>query len=149
MKIYKLYLIGIAISFVVYIIGGFEAHSIPSGNSLEAPSFEHFLGTDDLGVDILAQLCYGGGHSLIIGGFSALIAVSLGFCIGAAAGYYGGRVDQILTGLCDIVTSVPQMILLILLGAFLGSSYITLVIVLALMSWDAYGQSHSCESHFY
>ncbi len=133
--LYKLYLWMVILTFSIYKLTGSTKHMIPSGGSLETPSLEHFLGTDDLGIDIFAQICHGGGSSLIIGAASAALAVSIGVGVGVLSGYIGGKADAVLMGICDIVTSMPQMILLILMGAFLGSSYITLVIVLALMSW--------------
>jgi peptide/nickel transport system permease protein len=135
MKPYKLYLVLVAASSIVYRIMGWRTHMEPTGYSLEAPSFMHLLGTDDLGIDILAQLCYGAGNSLFIGCLAAGLSVGLGIIIGILAGYLGGKTDAVLMGICDIITSMPQMILLILLGVFLGSGYTTLVIVLGFMSW--------------
>lgn len=135
MKLYKLYLVMILMAFFLYTLSGSEAHRHPSDDSLAPPSRTHILGTDDIGVDIFAQLCHGGGHSLFLGGMSALLSVSLGSLIGVAAGYFGGKTDRFLMALCDIGMSIPKIMLLILLGAFLGASYFSMIMVLALMSW--------------
>lgn len=126
----------IIFSFVMYQLLGFEYHTIPSGLSLEAPSRAHILGTDDIGIDIFAQLIYGGGYSLLIGIVSASLATGVGVLAGIAAGYYGGVIDEIVTGAVDVLASIPQMILLILLGTFLGASFVSLVLVLMLISWS-------------
>lgn len=135
MKIYKLYLLLVIGLFLMYTILGGDVHRAVTNDSLAAPSLEHILGTDDLGIDIFAQLCHGGGYSILLGGLSAVFSVVLGTIVGVASGYFGGAVDRTLMAICDIITGMPQMILLILLGAFLGASYFSLILVLALISW--------------
>ncbi|MBS7525851.1 ABC transporter permease [Fusibacter paucivorans] len=135
MKSYKIYLAIIIIAFAVYTLFGGTAHQAVSGASLESPSLTHPLGTDDLGIDILAQLIHGGGYSIFLGIFSAGSATFIGSIIGIISGYIGGKIDHFLMAVCDIITGMPQMILLILLGAFLGASYLSMIIVLAMLSW--------------
>ncbi len=132
---HKVYLLVVLMAFVIFLLVGGDGHRVATGESLEAPSFHHLLGTDDLGMDILAQLCHGGGYSLFLGLFSAGIAVTIGSVVGIASGYYGGGLDKLLMSISDILTGMPQMILLILLGAFLGASYFSIVLVIALISW--------------
>lgn len=136
MKKYKLYLLLVVIAFFVYIFIGNDGHRIVTGSSLEAPSLSHILGTDDLGIDIFSQLCYGGGYSIFLGGISGIFSILIGSVAGVAAGYFGGTTDKIIMSICDIINSMPQMILLILLGAFLGAGYISMILVLAFISWS-------------
>lgn len=82
--------------------------------SLQAPSLDHPLGTDDLGQDLLARILYGGRVSIAVGLSSMCIAVLVGLCIGALAGYYGGVVDTILMRCTDLFISLPQLPLLLL-----------------------------------
>lgn len=135
MKFPVFYISVILILFLVYMGLGFESHLRPSGQSLESPSFSHILGTDDLGIDIAAQLVYGGGYSLIIGGVSALLATLAGVMLGIAAGFYQGRIDRFVMGVIDALASIPQMILLILMGVFLESNWFSLILVLTFVSW--------------
>jgi len=132
---HTIYLLTTFALFFLYFLSGSQKHLNPSGKSLEAPSFQHILGTDDIGIDIFSQLCYGGGVSIAIGFVSGLIAVTLGIVIGASAGLIGGRTDKILMSFADMFMAIPQMVLLILLGSFLGSNYMTLTLVLGLLSW--------------
>ena len=112
-----------------------DRHQVPSGDSLEAPSLEHWLGTDDLGIDLFAQICHGAAISLAVGFSAALLAGVGGSLIGMVAGYYGGWIDKFILGLCDLIMAMPKLPLMIVLGAFFGSGLINIILVIALMSW--------------
>jgi len=112
-----------------------DTHRIPSGGSLEAPGREHWFGTDDLGMDLFSQICHGAAISMLVGFSSALLAGIGGSILGVLAGYYGKWADRIVTGLCDTITAVPQLPLMIVLGAFFGSNLANIIWVIALMSW--------------
>lgn len=120
---------------LVYQICGIGFHQIPSGPSLEKPSLKHILGTDDLGMDIFYQICHGMLLSVGIGICVGLIAGFFGGTLGMLAGYYGERTDKLIMGLSDMFMSIPHLPLMIVLGAFMGSSYINIIIVLSLFSW--------------
>lgn len=112
-----------------------EAHRLPGGTSLAPPSWQHPFGTDDLGMDLLAQICYGAGISLIVGLGTALLAGAGGTLLGMLAGYYGRWVDKLITGLCDVMMCIPNLPMMIVMGAFFGSSLRNIILVLALISW--------------
>lgn len=114
-----------------------NVYRIPSGESLEAPGREHWLGTDDLGIDLAAQICYGAAISMKVGISAALLAGIGGSILGILAGYYGRWVDKVIMGICDIIMTIPQLPLMIVLGAFLGSSVKNIILVIAFMSWAA------------
>ena len=124
------------VSFAVgYHLFGGETYRQPSGSSLEAPGLRHMMGTDDLGIDIAAQIGHGAGVSLLVGLSSALLAGLGGSILGILAGYYRGWKDKLVMGLCDVVMTMPQMPLLIVLGAFFGSSTRNIILVIGFMSW--------------
>lgn len=108
---------------------------IPSGSSLEPPSFTHIIGTDDLGIDLWAQICYGARTSLMIGFGTALLAGVGGSLFGIFAAYKGGWVDTLMMRIVDMMIILPQLPLMIVLGAFLGPNIGNIVVVLALFSW--------------
>jgi len=110
-------------------------HEIPSGPGLVPPSGDHFLGTDDLGIDLWAQLVYGTRISLLVGLSTALISVALGGSLGIIAGYYGGGVDEKIMALVDMMLVVPQLPTMVVLGGFFGPSIVNIVLVLSLFSW--------------
>lgn len=113
-----------------------NTYQIPSGHSLEAPSLSHLLGTDDLGIDILAQICHGALVSILVGFLSAALAGIGGGILGILSGCYGGWIDKLVMGICDIIMVIPQLPLMIVLGAFLGPSVKNIILVIALLSWS-------------
>jgi peptide/nickel transport system permease protein len=106
-----------------------------TGNSLEPPGPEHILGTDELGMDIWSQICYGARMSLTIGLAVAFTAGFGGGALGILAGYMGGHTDQALMRVIDVTMSLPSFPLLIVISAFLGPSILNVILVLVLFSW--------------
>jgi peptide/nickel transport system permease protein len=88
----------------------------------KAPSALHWLGTDDVGRDVLSRVIFGARASLLAGVISVAIAVSVGVPVGLIAGYLGGWVDALLSRITDAMLAVPALILAIALAAFLGPS---------------------------
>lgn len=106
-----------------------------SGKPFEPPSPSHFLGTNDIGQDILSELIFGARVSLLIGVLSALIAISIGTTVGLLAGFYRGIVGMMLMRLVDVMLIIPIFPLMILLAAYLGQSLWNLVAVIGLLGW--------------
>lgn len=81
---------------------------------LAVPSAQHWLGTDDLGRDLLSRLIYGAQMSMAVGIFTAIFSLAMGIVYGAIAGWVGGRVDSAMMRFVDILDSIPTLVLLIL-----------------------------------
>lgn len=113
----------------------FYPPSAISGDSLEPPGKDHILGTDELGMDIWSQICYGARMSLVIGLAVALIAGLGGGILGLLAGYLGGNWDKALLRAIDITMALPNFPLLIVMAAFLNPSIINVILVLVFLSW--------------
>jgi peptide/nickel transport system permease protein len=101
------------------------------------PGVPHFLGTNDLGGDILAELLHSTRVSLVVGIVSAFISTFLGLMIGMLAGYYKGLVDEFLVGLTDIFLIIPTIPLLIVLAAFIKPGAWTIALLVGLLWWPA------------
>jgi peptide/nickel transport system permease protein len=99
------------------------------------PSWQHLLGTDELGRDYLSELLYAGRISLAIGFFVSLVATLVGTAVGAVAGYVGGVVGEVVMRVTDLFLIVPAVAILALALEGLGSSPLTIVLVLAALSW--------------
>jgi peptide/nickel transport system permease protein len=106
-----------------------------SGETLQPPGNGHLLGTDNMGVDIWAQLCYGARISLYLGFATALLAGFGGSIIGIAAGYWGGKVDRVILSFIDIMLVLPRLPMIIFTAAFFGSSLENIIIVLVAFNW--------------
>lgn len=101
---------------------------------LQAPSSEHWFGTDELGRDIFARIVYGSRTSLSIGFVTVAFALAVGGTFGAIAGYFGGRVDNVIMRIMDIFLAIPGTLFAITIVAALGTSTINLVIALSISS---------------
>lgn len=110
-------------------------HNVSSGPPLSPPGVDHLLGTDELGIDLWAQICYGARVSLLVGISTALLAALGGGLIGIVSGYLGGWPDKILMRLIDIMIVLPDLPIMIVIAAFFGPSLLNIIIVLALFSW--------------
>jgi peptide/nickel transport system permease protein len=106
-----------------------------STGRLLAPSAVHWMGTDQLGRDLLSRVLYGARISLSIGFLAVLIAITLGTTIGAVAGYAGGWIDTILMRIVDLFLSFPRLVLLITVVAVFQPSIPLIVVVLGLTGW--------------
>ena len=92
------------------------------GERLQPPGVSHWFGTDEMGRDILSRVMHGARISLRIGFVVVFISGGLGSVIGAVAGYYGGRTDNVIMRLMDIVLSFPSLVLAMALAAAMGPS---------------------------
>jgi peptide/nickel transport system permease protein len=99
-----------------------------------------WLGTDDLGRDLLAQIILGAQVSFIVGIFTVAIALTVGVTLGILAGYRGGWLDSVLMRLADIQLSMPPILFAILLAASLGPGLVNVVIALASTRWVIYAR---------
>jgi peptide/nickel transport system permease protein len=106
-----------------------------SYNLLQPPSSEHLLGTDDIGRDELSRLIFAARISMSVGISVSLAAIVVGTCVGALAGFYGGIIDTWLSGLINVMLSVPAIPLALVLGAFLRKDLIFIVGILSVVSW--------------
>jgi peptide/nickel transport system permease protein len=100
-----------------------------------APAHGHPLGTDQSNFDILGRLMFGGKNSLIVGFVAALAATIFGVVYGAVSGFVGGWVDALMMRLIDVLLSIPQLFLLIVLAVIFHSSLHILIIVIAVVAW--------------
>jgi len=122
-------------SFLGSFIYGVDAYALDSSSILISPSFEHLLGTDRLGRDILARLIEGGKISLIIGVGSAFIASLLGLILGSMAGYYRGNIDKAFVVIVDLFLTFPTFFLLLALVSYVNASAWVLIVIISITGW--------------
>jgi peptide/nickel transport system permease protein len=111
---------------------------------LQAPAWmggrvkANLLGTDNLGRDILSRIVYGSRISLLVGATTVVLAGLLGCFLGAVAGYFGRRVDEVVGKITEIFLAFPFLLLAIALMAFLGQGVINIIIALMVSRWVQY-----------
>jgi peptide/nickel transport system permease protein len=124
----------IAIAIFAPWIMPYDVHT-PAGPPYEPPSWEHPLGLDDGGIDMVSLLIQGGRVSLVVGFAATLVAVLIGGGIGIIAGYFGGWLDSLLMRITDYFLVIPDLPLAIVVAAVWGASLTHLIFVIALLLW--------------
>ena len=99
------------------------------------PGADHWLGTDQLGRDLLVRLLYGGRVSLGVGLCATFVALTIGVAYGAVAGYAGGRADNVMMRVVDIIYALPFTIFVILLMVFFGRNIVLLFVAIGAVEW--------------
>lgn len=122
-----------ALAILVSIFGNYES-AIEQTMQMRylPPSLEHLFGTDQYGRDIFMRMLFGARISLFVGLIAVAISLSAGALIGAVAGYYGGRVDDILMRIMDIFLAIPSTLLAISIVAALGTNLLNLLLAMAI-----------------
>jgi len=113
---------------------------------LKPPSWDNWMGTDELGRDIWSRVVYGARITLMIVALVAVLAAPVGLIIGAVAGYFGGWTDRILMGITDIFLSMPKLILALAFVAALGPGIQNAIIAIAIATWPGYARIARAET---
>lgn len=143
----KLAMVGMAVIILLILVAIFAPFLMPYEYDfqdydavLSRSTREHLLGTDSLGRDILSRLIYGTRVSLSMGLMIVLIGAVVGITLGAIAGFYGGRVDNIIMRFLDIYQSIPSVLLAIALATAMGPGIKSAVIALGVASFPKYAR---------
>ena len=104
-------------------------------NTLAPPSLQHPMGTDILGRDVMARVFYGSSISLTIGIVVQFLILLIGGTLGMAAGYFGGRIDNLLMRFTDIMYAFPDLLLVLVFVAAFGPSFWSIFIAIGLVNW--------------
>ncbi|GAA4709548.1 oligopeptide ABC transporter permease OppC [Brevibacillus fulvus] len=99
------------------------------------PSAEHWFGTDDLGRDMFIRIWYGARISLEVGVAAALVDLVIGVIWGGIAGFFGGKVDEIMMRIADILYAIPYLLVVILLMVIMDPGVVTIIIALSITGW--------------
>jgi peptide/nickel transport system permease protein len=138
---------GLTVIILLALIAIFAEYVAPYGfddqnlaNRFLGPSKEHLFGTDNLGRDILSRVIYGSRVSLTVGFIAVGIALVIGGALGAVAAFYGGKVDNVIMRLVDIILAIPGMLLAISLAAALGPGMTNMMIAIGVGSIPGYAR---------
>lgn len=112
---------------------------------LTPPSMEHLFGSDQLGRDVFAWVLHGSGVAFIVGASCTLLAFILGLS-GMIAGYFGGKVDQLLMRLTDLTMSVPRFVLIVVFATLFGSNLTNIILIIGFLSWPTLARIMRAET---
>ena len=104
-------------------------------NTFAAPGAQHWLGTDQLGRDLLTRLLIGGRISIGVGLCATIVALTIGVVYGAVAGFFGGKTDAVMMRIVDIMYALPFTIFVILLMVFFGRNIVLLFVAIGAVEW--------------
>ncbi len=107
---------------------------------LKTPSMEHWFGTDSFGRDIFNRIVYGARYSLFIGFSSTIISLTIGSILGCIAGYFGGKIDNIIMRITDVFIAIPSTLMAIAVVSALGPNFANLIIAIALGDIPGYAR---------
>jgi peptide/nickel transport system permease protein len=113
----------------------YDPNATNLANKLQAPSWQHWLGTDNLGRDVFSRMLNGSYISLTVGFVAMFVSLFLGVVIGAISGYFGGWVDNILMRIVDALLCFPSFFLILTVVALLGPDIRIIILVIGLLSW--------------
>jgi peptide/nickel transport system permease protein len=132
-------MVGLTFITILFLIAIFADVVAPYGmreqnlqNVLQSPSLQHWLGTDDLGRDVLSRIIFGTRTSLVIGVSSVAIALAIGGVLGLVSGYFKGIIDIIIMRFSDILLSIPSILLAIAIVASFGSGMFNMIVAIAI-----------------
>ena len=133
---------GLTLILIMFLIAGLAFFLAPYdpgktevSMKLKAPSFQHLLGTDQLGRDIFSRMLYGSRISLSVGFVAVAISIFIGVLVGALAGYYGRWIDSLLMRFVDTMLCFPSFFLILAVVALLGPSIFNIMVVIGVTSW--------------
>lgn len=130
-----LLLILVALSVAAPLIVRHDPYTTDLRAYRKPPSWDHLLGTDSAGRDVLSRLLYAGRVSLSVGLVAVSIYVVIGVVLGGLAGYYGGWVDSLIMRLADVVLAFPSLIIIIVMVSLLGPSIYNVMLVIGVLGW--------------
>lgn len=128
----------VLLSLLAPMISPYDATKISISEKFQAPSLHHWFGTDEVGRDIFTRILYGARLSLGVGIAVILIAMFIGIAIGTISGYFGGKIDQVIMRIMDMILAFPSLVLAMALAAVLGPNLQNAMIAIAIVKIPVY-----------
>jgi peptide/nickel transport system permease protein len=125
----------VAATILAGVLAPYNPNTLNMQDMLAQPSFEHPLGTDQLGRDVLSRILYGGRTTIVMSLIGTIAIVCIGLAIGLTSGYIGGRFDLIVSTLLTVLLSVPSLLLTLAILGILGAGTETLLVALIGAGW--------------
>jgi peptide/nickel transport system permease protein len=128
------------IALLANIISPYDPNLINLEKSLNAPSPDHLMGTDQLGRDLLSRIIHGTRITFEVSLVTAIITCLLGVTIGILAGYYGGLLDELLMRVADILLAFPQILFTLIIVGGMGAGVVNTILAITITGWLTYAR---------
>jgi ABC-type dipeptide/oligopeptide/nickel transport system permease subunit len=129
-----------AVASIAPLLSPYDPGKQDYGAILKAPSAAHLLGTDNLGRDVFSRIVYGAQASVRVGLLAVSLALVLGILLGLPSGYFGGRIDRVITGLFDALLACPGLVLALSITAALGPGINNLIVAIGITATPTFGR---------
>ncbi len=138
----KLGMIGLCVVLFILLVGIcaplLAAYPKGYGREIEvAPNAEHWMGTDNLGLDVMSEIIWGARTSVYVSLMAVLCAAVVGIPLGLISGYHQGRIGGLIDSIIEIFMTLPMMPLMIVIAAVAGASVTNVAIVIGILSWPS------------
>ena len=120
----------LAVGLFTEVIAPYGYAEINMADRLQGPSLRHFFGTDEMGRDLFSRIIYGTRSTLMISFGTVAFGTGIGIFLGSAAGYFGGRADNIIMRFLDVISAIPGILLAICISAVLGNGMVPTIAAL-------------------
>ena len=120
----------LAVGLFTEVIAPYGYAEINMADRLQGPSLRHFFGTDEMGRDLFSRIIYGTRSTLMISFGTVAFGTGIGIILGSAAGYFGGRADNIIMRFLDVISAIPGILLAICISAVLGNGMVPTIAAL-------------------
>ena len=125
----------VLVAVLAPVLSPYDPYAMDLDLMTQAPSRLHWLGTDQIGRDLLTRILFGTRISLVIGVVPTFLSMAIGTTMGLLAGYHGGWLDNLIMRLCDIVLAFPSLLLAMVIMYTLGATLLNIFIALAAVGW--------------
>jgi ABC transporter, peptide/opine/nickel uptake transporter family, permease protein len=130
-----IYIIIILLVSVLVMFSTVDPDAIDVAGKLKPPSGQHWFGTDDMGRDYFIRVLYGGRVSLLVGILAMFTSIFIGVSAGMAAGYFGGIIDTVLMRFVDVMSSIPWIIMMMVIGMVFKKGLVSLILIIGVLGW--------------
>ncbi|HEX7391494.1 MAG TPA: ABC transporter permease [Thermoplasmata archaeon] len=110
------------------------------GEFLQPPSSDHWFGTDELGRDVFSRVIWGARVSLLVATLAVLVSMVIGVVLGLTAGYFGGKVDYVISGTIDLFWTFPPFLLALAFAAALGAGLFNVILAISISYWAGFAR---------
>jgi oligopeptide transport system permease protein len=125
----------VLVAILADVLAPYDPNQLFPGTSYARPNAQHWLGTDDVGRDVLSRLMHGARVSLSVAVFVQLLILTIGLLVGGLAGYFGGRIENLLMRFTDVFYAFPDLLFVIIITAALGASITNIFLAIGLVNW--------------